>query len=323
MNHQPRRLAGAFALALLAAPAAHASVLQASPDAPVWAHVGAAALLWLHIGGGAAGIATGAIAIASRKGGKIHRAVGRVFFWVMLVCYVVATCVAPFLDDGQRPNTIAGVMALVPATDRVVGGAAARDQGRRAPGCRAGRGAGHCGRGGALHEDGFGEPDGHDRWLAARSVHHLHGSGAACGGRRASRASAANIVRIPAHRAAPVADVFLAVHRIGLVLPRPDADRAGMAAGVGGSLSCWRWRRWRRCWSGWCSCRLPKRRKVVSRRSNVRRASGGAEKRRRRPCFRSAGATPWSSTRFVLRTCPASRPVALIRGRPYDAFRRS
>jgi hypothetical protein len=25
---------------------------------------------------------------------------------VMLVCYVVAACVAPFLDDGQRPNTI-------------------------------------------------------------------------------------------------------------------------------------------------------------------------------------------------------------------------
>lgn len=112
MNHQNRRLACAFALALLAAPAAHASVLQASPDAPVWAHVGAAALLWLHIGGGAVGIATGALAIASRKGGKIHRAGGRVFFWVMLICYVVAACVAPFLDDGQRPNTIAGMMAL-------------------------------------------------------------------------------------------------------------------------------------------------------------------------------------------------------------------
>jgi hypothetical protein len=35
-----------------------------------------------------------------------------VFFWVMLVCYIVAAGVAPFLDDGQRPNTIAGVMAL-------------------------------------------------------------------------------------------------------------------------------------------------------------------------------------------------------------------
>ena len=98
--------------ALLMAGSAHATVLQAPAGAPVWAHIGAAALLWMHIIGGGAGIATGAIAIASRKGGKIHRTAGRVFFWVMLVCYVVAACVAPFLDDGQRPNTIAGVMAL-------------------------------------------------------------------------------------------------------------------------------------------------------------------------------------------------------------------
>ena len=112
MRLRPSHVGVAAALALLAAPGAHASVLQAAPDAPIWAHIGAAALLWLHIGGGAAGIATGAIAIASRKGGRIHRAVGRVFFWVMLVCYVVAAGVAPFLDDGQRPNTIAGVMAL-------------------------------------------------------------------------------------------------------------------------------------------------------------------------------------------------------------------
>lgn len=101
-----------MAISLFAAGSAHASVLQAPADAPVWAHIGAAALLWMHIIGGGAGIATGAIAIASRKGGKIHRAVGRVFFWVMLVCYTVAAGVAPFLVDGQRPNTIAGVMAL-------------------------------------------------------------------------------------------------------------------------------------------------------------------------------------------------------------------
>ena len=99
-------------IAMLTIGSAHATVLQAPADAPVWAHIGAVALLWMHILGGGAGIATGAIAIASRKGGKIHRAVGRVFFWVMLVCYTVAAGVAPFLDDGQRPNTIAGVMAL-------------------------------------------------------------------------------------------------------------------------------------------------------------------------------------------------------------------
>lgn len=98
--------------ALLMVGNAHATVLQAPAGAPVWVHIGAAALLWMHIIGGGAGITTGAIAIASRKGGKIHRALGTAFFWVMLVCYIVAAGVAPFLDDGQRPNTIAGVMAL-------------------------------------------------------------------------------------------------------------------------------------------------------------------------------------------------------------------
>ncbi len=112
MNAWPKFIAAAMLVSLAAVGSAHASVLQAPADAPLWAHIGAAALLWMHIIGGGAGIATGAIAIASRKGGKIHRAVGRAFFWVMLVCYTVAAGVAPFLDDGQRPNTIAGVMAL-------------------------------------------------------------------------------------------------------------------------------------------------------------------------------------------------------------------
>ena len=111
-NSWPRFITVAATVSLGAVSSAQATVLQAPTDAPVWAHIGAAALLWMHIIGGGAGIATGAIAIASRKGGKTHRAVGRMFFWVMLVCYTVAASVAPFLDDGQRPNTIAGVMAL-------------------------------------------------------------------------------------------------------------------------------------------------------------------------------------------------------------------
>jgi uncharacterized membrane protein len=97
---------------LLAAPAAHAARLQVDPDAPFWMHVGADILLWLHIGGGAAGIATGMVALASRKGGRIHRSVGTMFFWVMLLCYAVAAAVAPFLHVEQRTNTVAGLMAL-------------------------------------------------------------------------------------------------------------------------------------------------------------------------------------------------------------------
>ena len=100
------------ALVVLLAPAALATTLQFPAGAPAWMHVLAAILLWAHIGGGAAGIVTGGVAIASRKGGKVHRAVGKVFVWVMLACYLVGAGVAPFLEDGQRPNFIAGVMAL-------------------------------------------------------------------------------------------------------------------------------------------------------------------------------------------------------------------
>jgi hypothetical protein len=96
----------------LAAPASRAATLQVAPDAPIWMHVGAGVLLWLHIGGGAAGIVTGFLALASRKGGRFHRAAGKGFFGVMLVCYLIAATVAPFLNVEQRTNTVAGLMAL-------------------------------------------------------------------------------------------------------------------------------------------------------------------------------------------------------------------
>jgi hypothetical protein len=104
------------ALALLALPLmaglAHADNLEAPPGAPLWMHLGAAALLWAHIGGGALGLVSGTVAIASPKGRPIHRAAGAVFFVSMLVTYAIGAGVAPFLETGQRPNFVAGLMAL-------------------------------------------------------------------------------------------------------------------------------------------------------------------------------------------------------------------
>lgn len=91
---------------------AQATRLEVAHDAPVWAHLGAAALLYLHIGGGMIGLVMGALAIASRKGGTLHRTVGRVFFVSMFVTYLIGAGVAPFLTDGQRPNFVAGILAL-------------------------------------------------------------------------------------------------------------------------------------------------------------------------------------------------------------------
>lgn len=103
----------AAALLLLVLPLhALATRLQVSPEAPLAAHLGAALLLILHIGGGAVGLTAGTVAVIARKGSRVHRAAGKVFFIAMLVCYVVAAGVAPFLTDGQRPNFVAAVLSV-------------------------------------------------------------------------------------------------------------------------------------------------------------------------------------------------------------------
>ena len=111
-----RRLAGGWAVLLGAwlmfAGAAQAANLEAGPGDPWWAHVGAAALLWLHIGGGTLGMISGAAALTFRKGARLHRLAGTVFFAAMFVTYLIGAGVAPFLEAGQRPNFVAGIMAL-------------------------------------------------------------------------------------------------------------------------------------------------------------------------------------------------------------------
>ena len=89
-----------------------ADTLEAGPGDPAWMHLGASALLWAHIAGGAIGMITGVVALAVRKGQRVHRAAGSVFFMAMFVAYAIGAGVAPFLDTGQRPNLVAGIMAL-------------------------------------------------------------------------------------------------------------------------------------------------------------------------------------------------------------------
>lgn len=112
----PRWLARSPALLILALPliagVAQADNLEAPPGAPLWMHLGAGLLLWAHIGGGAVGLVSGTVAIASRKGRTVHRAAGAVFLGAMLVTYAIGAGVAPFLESGQRPNFVAGIMAL-------------------------------------------------------------------------------------------------------------------------------------------------------------------------------------------------------------------
>lgn len=91
---------------------AFGETLKVPEHAPWWTHLGATSLLFLHIVGGVIGILTGWVAIASKKGRRLHRLSGQTFFVAMFVSYLIAASVAPFLDSGTRPNTIAGILAL-------------------------------------------------------------------------------------------------------------------------------------------------------------------------------------------------------------------
>jgi uncharacterized membrane protein len=107
----PVLFAVAFVAALLPS-VALAENLEAGPGDPVWMNLAANALLWAHIAGGAIGMVTGVIALASRKGQSVHRAAGSVFFVAMFTAYAIGAGVAPFLTTGQRPNFVAGILAL-------------------------------------------------------------------------------------------------------------------------------------------------------------------------------------------------------------------
>ena len=84
--------------------------LVVPPDAPLAVRVALDAVLYSHIGGGAVGLVSGAVALATRKGGRIHRASGNLFFAAMLVMSGIGFIVSPMLND--RVSTVAGLMTF-------------------------------------------------------------------------------------------------------------------------------------------------------------------------------------------------------------------
>lgn len=75
------------------------SHLQVAADAPILIRAAADAALYAHIGGGVLGLAAGAVAMVARKGARLHRAAGNVFFAAMLAMGGVGAIVAPMLQD--------------------------------------------------------------------------------------------------------------------------------------------------------------------------------------------------------------------------------
>ena len=91
------------------------AVLSAPADAPLILQLGASALLYAHIAGGSAGMATGVVALAARKGAAFHKAAGSAFFIAMLFMSGVALVTAPFTRDGstgQWINTCAAALTF-------------------------------------------------------------------------------------------------------------------------------------------------------------------------------------------------------------------
>lgn len=85
--------------------------LHLGAEAPWLARAAVDSLLIVHIGGGSVGIASGWVSILAKKGGRLHRVAGNVFFAAMLCMTVVAAGTAPFLEDAWT-NTTAAVFTF-------------------------------------------------------------------------------------------------------------------------------------------------------------------------------------------------------------------
>jgi uncharacterized membrane protein len=106
-----RAAACAVALSVLAfAGPAFADHLHVPPGSPRWMGIGAAIILYAHISGGTVGLMAGTVALLTRKGGRLHRLSGNIFFVAMLVMTGIGAVVAPFIPD--RVSSVAGFMSF-------------------------------------------------------------------------------------------------------------------------------------------------------------------------------------------------------------------
>jgi uncharacterized membrane protein len=85
-------------------------IIQLAPEAPVLLRAAAGLALVAHISGAVTGMAAGAVSLFARKGGRLHRVTGTVFFAAMLAMGGAAAVTAPFLPD--RFSALMGVFVV-------------------------------------------------------------------------------------------------------------------------------------------------------------------------------------------------------------------
>ena len=88
------------------------NVLHVPEGSPWWLFAAANLILFLHIAGGSVGIISGFVALLSRKGERVHRAAGTVFFVSMLIMATIGASASPFLPVPQMANVAAGILTL-------------------------------------------------------------------------------------------------------------------------------------------------------------------------------------------------------------------
>jgi hypothetical protein len=85
-------------------------ILHLAPDAPFAARLAADAALFAHIGGASLGLVSGSVSMLARKGDRLHRFAGQVFFTAMIAMGAAAAVTAPLLPD--RVSAVMGVLVV-------------------------------------------------------------------------------------------------------------------------------------------------------------------------------------------------------------------
>ena len=86
------------------------SISHIQPGSPPWVHAAVVSMLILHIGAGSIAMLSGVAALSVRKGGRLHRVFGTVFFVSMLTMAAMAGVLSVWIQ--QWNNVIAGVFAF-------------------------------------------------------------------------------------------------------------------------------------------------------------------------------------------------------------------
>ena len=88
------------------------NILNVTSGSSRWLFVAANLVLFLHIAGGAVGIISGAVALLARKGERLHRIAGTVFFVSMLIMATIGAAASPFLPVPSMTNVAAGTLTF-------------------------------------------------------------------------------------------------------------------------------------------------------------------------------------------------------------------